>query len=191
MNRRGSSGWVVLALLTGCGSSPNATLYVLSPRGGAVEAAPPRVLEIRRPAVAGYLDRPEIVRHVVDSRVGVAAADRWGEPLDAMIGRVLAEDVEQRCPGVHAFVSDGAVTAAPDLVVELNVRRFDVDDDGSVRLVAEVALERDGEHAPPIVRGVELQGPGGSSTTEGQVRAMSDLLGRLADRIAQLLREPS
>jgi uncharacterized lipoprotein YmbA len=146
------------------------------------------VIEIRRPAVAGYLDRPEIVRRIVDYRLGVAANDRWGEPLDAMIGRVLAQDLEQRAPGSSVYTEAGSITAPADAFVEVDLRRFDVSDDGNVTLVAEVAVERAGEHAPVAVRSVSLHEAPAGGSTGALALAMSELLGKLSDQIAAILR---
>jgi uncharacterized lipoprotein YmbA len=178
----------LVALLAGCGSSPPSTFYALAPMRGAPQPGAPRVIEIRRPAVAGYLDRPEIVRRVVDYRLGVAATDRWGEPLDAMIGRVLALDLEQRAPGSSVYTEAGSITAPADAFVEVDLRRFEASDDGNVTLVAEVAVERAGERAPAVVRAVTLREapPGGS--TGALALTMSELLGQLSDQIAAMLR---
>ncbi|MGH7439860.1 MAG: PqiC family protein, partial [Polyangiaceae bacterium] len=102
---------IVLAVAAcDCGSSPRSTFYALSPQPGLSEPAGLRTVKIRRPGLAGYLDRPEIVRGIVDHRIAIADTDRWGEPLDAMVARVLAQDLEQRLPGVTVFTEDGPIT---------------------------------------------------------------------------------
>jgi len=69
------------------------------------------------------------------------------------------------------------------------VRRFDVGDSGDVTLVAEVAMEKPATHAPAGTRAVNLEQMPASAATPALVRAMSDLLGKLADQIAALLRD--
>jgi uncharacterized protein len=171
-----------------CGSSPPSTFYALSPESGAATAAQPRTLKLRRPGLAGYLDRPEIIRRIVDHRVGVVDTDRWAAPLDEMLGRVLAQDVEQRLPGSVVFTEDGAITADADLTVEVDVRRFDSDADGEVNLVAEVAVEKADNHEPLGTRAVRLRETPSNATTAGLLSALSHLLGRLADEISVLAR---
>jgi uncharacterized protein len=181
-----------LLLVTGstaCGSSAPATFYALSPESGAGQPAPFHTLRLRRPGVAGYLDRPEIVRRIVDFRLGVIDTDRWAAPLDEMLGRVLAQDLEQRLPGSSVFTEDGAITADPDATIEVDLRRLDVGDTGEVNLVAEVALERQSTHTPAATRAVTLRQTPASAATAALVATMSDLLGKLADQIAALLRE--
>jgi uncharacterized lipoprotein YmbA len=187
--------WVAAALCSavwsGCGSSPGSTFFALAPATGVPQPCRLRAIEIRRPGLAGYLDRPEIVKRVVDFRLGIAGTDRWGEPLDAMVARVLAQDVEQRLPESTVFTEEGAITADPDATVEVDVRRFDVDDTGEVVLQAEVALEVGASHAATTSRGLTLREKPHGPTTPALVGAMSDLLGRLADRIAALVSKAS
>jgi uncharacterized lipoprotein YmbA len=171
-----------------CGSSPPSTFYALSPESGAAKAAQARTLKLRRPGLAGYLDRPEIIRRIVDHRVGVVDTDRWAAPLDEMLGRVLAQDVEQRLPGSVVFTEDGAITADADLTIEVDVRRFDSDASGEVNLVAEVAVEKGDNHEPLGTRAVRLRETPNDATTAGLLSAMSHLLGRLADEISVLAR---
>jgi uncharacterized protein len=180
---------LLLAGATACGSSAPATFYALSPESGAVHPAPFHTVRLRRPGVAGYLDRPEIIRRIVDFRLGLVDTDRWASPLDEMLGRVLAQDLQQRLPGSSVFTEDGAITADADATVEVDVRRFDVGDSGEVNLVAEVALEKQGTHAAAGTRAVTLRQTPTAGSTTALVHTMSDLLGQLADQIAALLRE--
>jgi uncharacterized lipoprotein YmbA len=177
-----------LTTLTACGSSPEPTFFALAPTRGVTANASLHTVRIRRPGLAGYLDRPEIVRQVTDYRLGVASTERWGEPLDAMLGRVLAEDVEQRMPGVSVFTEDGAITQDPDATVEVDVRRFDVGSEGRATLWAEVAVERANHQGPAASRSVQLSAAPTSLATSSLVATLSDLLGQLADQIAALLR---
>jgi uncharacterized lipoprotein YmbA len=120
--------------------------------------------------------------------LGVVDTDRWAAPLDEMLGRILAQDVEQRLGGSVVFTEDGAITADAEATVEVDVRRFDVGDGGEVSLVAEVALEKGDMHVPAGTRAVNLkQAPTGAGTP-ALVSAMSELLGKLADEIAGLVR---
>ena len=197
----------LLALATGCGSSPEPIFYALSPTRGVVQVqaqaqaqaqlspppgAPqtgaPHAIRIRRPGLAGYLDRPEIVRRVVEFRLGVAANERWGEPLDMMVARVLAEDIQQRVPGASVFTAEGAITADPDATVEVDVQRFDVGETGEVNLVAQVAVERGATHTAAATQAVRLGARPKADTTAALVSTMSDLLGQMADQIAAMLR---
>ena len=175
-------------ILGGCWSSAEPVFYALAPTHGSPASSSLRTVRIQRPGLAGYLDRPEIVRRVTDYRLGVASNERWGEPLDAMLGRVLAEDVEQRVPGASVFTEDGAITQDPDATVEVDVRRFDVGSDGRAILWAEVAVARGSHQGPPASRSIQLGAAPASPATSALIATLSDLLGQLADQIAFLLR---
>jgi uncharacterized lipoprotein YmbA len=179
----GASGAAV-----GCGSSPPSSFYALSAQRGAVQPAPFHIIKLRRPGIAGYLDRPEIVKRIVDHRLGVTDTDRWAAPLDEMLGRILAQDVEQRLAGSVVFTEDGAITADADVTVEIDVRELDVDEAGQVGLVAEVAVERGADHTVSGARVVRIRHRPSAASTPAMVGAMSDALGDLADEVSGLLR---
>ncbi len=193
MNRFVLWGLAAFAI-AGCGSSPPSTFYALAPvqarvDGQASPQAGPRTIRVRRPSIPGYLDRPQIVRRVVDYRLGVASNDRWGGPLDEMMGRVLAQDIELRLPGSSAYNEDGAITSEPDATVSVNVQRFEIGADGDLLLAAEVEVEGSGDHAASATRSVRLVARTADGTAAGVVGGMSDLLGRLAGEIAGMLRD--
>ncbi len=194
MNRLTLLSYAVAAgvlVIAGCGSSPEPSYYALSPSAGQAAGQPPagvKSIQLRRPGLAGYLDRPEIVRRLVDYRLGVAANERWGEPLNVMIGRVVAQDLSQRLGGVNVFTEDGAITADADATVEIDIQKFEMDGDGTVQLVAQLAIERGTSHAATGARVIRLSvNPQGGSTS-GMVRAMSDLLGQMSDQVAAAVR---
>lgn len=172
----------------GCGSSAPSSFYALSPENGVGAPAPFHTIKLRRPGIAGYLDRPEIVKKVVDHRLGVVDTDRWAAPLDEMLGRILAQDVEQRLAGSVVFTEDGAITADADVTLEVDVRRLDVGEGGAVDLVAQVAMEKGDNHVPAGTRAVHLRVVPRAATTEALVGAMSELVGRLGDEIAAMVR---
>jgi hypothetical protein len=175
---------VMLAVLCAAScTSPEPTYYTLQPAAGATLPGGAKLIEVVRPGLAGYLDRSDIVLKQADYRLSVNSQVRWGEPLSDMIGRVLAQDLTQRLPGSSVFSGDGAIGADPTVRVEINVQRFDAEADGSVRLAADVAVERGLSHTPLATHAVTLQ-MAASPGAGGLVAAMSVLLGELADQVA-------
>ena len=82
----------LLGALPAACASPNPTLYTLAVVPGAEHVGAPHVIELRAIAVAHYLERSQIVRSSEDFRLDVLGNEWWGEPLDAMIGRVLSDE---------------------------------------------------------------------------------------------------
>jgi uncharacterized lipoprotein YmbA len=181
----GTAAWIV-----GCGSSPEPVFYALAPSAGPREAVVSRVVEVRRPALAGYLDRPDIVTRVAGYQLRLVSAERWGEPLADMIARVLAEDMAQRLPASTVFSEASSFSGDPDAMVELEVQRFDVGEDGALVLVAHVGVQPVRDHGAIAWKSFALKGRPAGGGTASLVAAMSALLGQLADGILPLLQEP-
>lgn len=116
------------------------------------------------PALAGYLDRSEIVRRVQGYRLSLTQGDSWAEPLGSMIGRTV-----------------------PDALVSLDVLRFDEGADGKLVLIADVCIQRGSDRTATAVRAVVLSVQPKSGATGDIVSAMSDLIGQLSDAVAGLV----
>ncbi len=177
-----------LALLAACGGSKEPTYFALAPRIHAAEAGAPTLIEVRRPGLAGYLDRPEIVKTVKDYRLQLETGERWAEPLGDMIGRVIASDLSSRLEGSQIFVENGAISAIPEAVVAIDVQMFDAGADGALRLVAEVVIEARSDPKLTRAKHFALQAHLESGSTAALVAGMSTLLAELADGIAAMLR---
>ncbi len=124
----------------------------------------------------------------MDHRLGVVDTDRWAAPLDEMLERVLAQDVEQRLAGTLVFTEDGPITADADVTLEIDVRRFEVEEGGSVDLAAEVAMESGNSRAASATRSIHLRATPATGSTSALVETMSQLLGKLGDEIAVMVR---
>ena len=84
-------------------SSPDPDLYTIAPVTGAdARPAAPKVIALQQIGLARYLDRTQIVRSSENYRLDVMSNDWWGEPLGAMLSRVLVEELGQRLP--HSIV---------------------------------------------------------------------------------------
>ncbi|HTI84204.1 MAG TPA: PqiC family protein [Acetobacteraceae bacterium] len=164
--------------------SPNPSLYTLAVVPGADQAGAPRVIELRAVAVAHYLERSQIVRSSENLRLDVIGNDWWGEPLDAMLGRVLSEELTQRLPGSTVYSENGAISTNAGATVAINVQRLDADASGAVVLIAQVAVSSARANVTRTVRySVAPTAPG----TPGLVNAMSAAVGQLADTVAAMV----
>ncbi len=171
-------------------ASPDVAYYTLAAVPGAPRRGGPAQVELRRPGLAGYLDRPEIVRSNSPYSLRVTSMERWGEPLGDLFARILAEDLTHRLPGRSVFPSAGSLSAAADATVAMDIQRFDADPSGQVVLLAQVAVSRGRTRATAATRvlrlAVQPSGPG----TANLVAAMSTALGQLADALAAMLQGP-
>ncbi len=176
-----------LVLLAGCNTSPTPELYTLAAVTGPPRHLAAHSVELRRIGLAGYLDRPEIVRASADYQVHVTSNQRWGESLGGMLDRVITEDLVERLPGTAVFAESGAISTAPDLILEIDVQRFDTDASGALVLLAQVAVRhadaRQAAHAETLRLNVQPASP----ATRDLVAAMSTALGKLTDAIVGIL----
>ncbi len=174
-----------LLALAGC-ASPNPVLYTLAGVPGATLTGAPHIIQVRRIGLAGYLDRPGIVRSTTDYKLSIANDDRWGEPLGGMLQRVLDQDLSQRLPGSTVYGDSGAISADPDLILEIDLQRFDADSSGAVVVAAEVSARPGDRSDHAVTRSVRFTVTPASGSTADYAAALSQGLGQLADIVAGL-----
>jgi uncharacterized protein len=176
---------VLAAVLAAC-SSPSPVLYTIAPVQGPVQSGGPKVIALQQIATAHYLERSQIVRSSENYRLDVMSNDWWGEPLSAMLSRVLTEELGQRLPQSTVIGETGAVSASPDATIELNVQRLDEDASGKVVLQAQASVSFKGRTGP-VLRSFRFVVTPPAAGIQGEVTAISTALGQLADGVASML----
>jgi uncharacterized lipoprotein YmbA len=181
--------WSVMVLglvLFGC-SSASPALYTIAPVNGVVQQqATPKVILLQQLGLERYLERSQIVRSSENYRLDVMENDWWGEPLAAMLSRILVAELGQRLPQSTVISEVGAVSAPADATITLNVQRLDEDASGNVILQAQAGISFKGRGAP-VLRGFHFSIPPSSPGTPGEVAAISVAVGRLADGLTAML----
>ena len=173
------------AVLVAC-SSPSPVLYTIAPVQGPVQPGGPKVIVLQQISTAHYLERSQIVRSSENYRLDVMSNDWWGEPLSAMLSRVLTEELGQRLPQSTVIGETGAVSASPDATIELNIQRLDEDASGNVVLQAQASVNFKGRPAP-VLRSFRFVVTPTAAGIQGEVTAISTALGQLADGLASML----
>jgi uncharacterized lipoprotein YmbA len=176
---------MLAAVLAAC-SSPSPVLYTIAPVQGPVQSGGPKVIVLQQIATAHYLERSQIVRSSENYRLDVMSNDWWGEPLSAMLSRVLTEELGQRLPQSTVIGETGAVSASPDATIELNVQRLDEDASGNVVLQAQGSVSFKGR-AGPVLRSFRFVVTPPAAGIQGEVTAISTAVGQLADGLASML----
>jgi uncharacterized protein len=179
---------IVLMILPVACSSPNPSLYTIAPVEGRPHSNGPPVVVVEQVALAHYLERSQIVRSSANYRLEVMENDWWGEPLSAMLTRVLVSELSQNLPHSTVINETGAVSATPDATVALNVQRLDENADGQLVLQAQASVSFKGQKAPHL-RDFHLIVPPPAPGTPGEVAAISTAVGQLADALAALVAE--
>ena len=185
MRRTRLAAFGLMAALAAC-SSPAPVLYTIAPVQGKVLSGAPKVIALQQLSIARYLERSQIVASSENYHLDVMENDWWGEPLGAMLSRVLVEELGQRLPQSTVISESGAVTASPDATIELNVQRLDEDASGSLILQAQASVDFRGRGAP-VLRSFRFTVPPPAPGIPGEVTAISTALGQLADGLTSML----
>ena len=190
MSVRGRTLFLSVALavsLAGCGSAP---MHFFELTAVPATAAPRHVagppIEVRPVSIPPVLDRHALVTATGGTGVAISGNDRWAAPLDGMVQRTLAADLNTLLPGHVVQPSDPAPPrdARP---LQVNIERFMPDQAGRVTLVADWALFA---HRRRVAgRREQVQVAAASARPDDATAAMSRGLGELAARIARAIPE--
>jgi len=181
---------VAVIALTACvGSRSKAPdLQLLTARPAAATAPLAATIGVGPVRIAQFLHRPQIVTHGGGVVLRVNDAQRWGEPLEQGIQRVLMQNIGV-LTGAETRNFPWRQNLTPDYAVRLEVVDLDRLDDGTALLDVSWVLE-DLKNARVLKTQQEkLQtrvGAGDSALAE----AYSDLLAQLAQRISSQLGTP-
>lgn len=186
----GVLGLAVTALwLAACGHSPSTQFYSLA----AVRASPPiahfvgNPVQLRAVHIPAVLDRLELVSALPGGRLQIDQFRQWGAPMADMIRSALSQDLTERLPqGMVVPAQAPAPPASRGIVVD--VLEFQPEADGSVVLNAAWTLLGAGPSHPPLSEQRRLQVPAVGASASNRVAAMNQLLGELADALAQSVR---
>jgi uncharacterized lipoprotein YmbA len=173
------------AMLVGC-SSVKPALYTIGTVPGAEHTAGPKVILLQQIGLQGYLERSQIVRSSENYRLDVMENDWWGEPLGAMLGRVLVSELSQRLPQSIVISEGGAVSATTDATISLNVQRLDENASGILILEAQASVGFKVRSAPAL-QSFRFSVPPSAPGIPAEVTAISVAVGQLADGLATMI----
>jgi len=177
-----------LALVTACGSSPPTRYYQLEERVSQTDNSSSSTLSVRVGPlyIARYLQQPNIVTRQDDYQVEVAEFDRWVEPLEQSIGRILTTNLSDTLSSnwVHEFGVGNDAIERFDYQVLVTITRFDVDANDTATLTAQWNLVTPQPSVTVLAKRTVLTQPVSSSSYSSQAAALSDLISELAKEIA-------
>jgi uncharacterized lipoprotein YmbA len=166
-------------LLSACADSPDSHYFTLStiPPQQAPSQDRPQV-HLAMVKLPELYDRPQLVTRSGPQSVEIDEYDRWGEPLERMTARILAQDIGLRRPRAA-----GPLPASLD---QANLQ-VAVDEFAADRSVGRAVLSGNWKvvEADGTTRGgaFSFSQPVSGTGSAGIAAAMSGLLGQLADEI--------
>jgi uncharacterized lipoprotein YmbA len=130
-------------LVVACGSSPPVDFYTLEPIRGTVSSAPEgsEILGLGPLNLPAYLQRPQLVTQSGGGAVRLDEFNRWAEPLEVALPRVVATNVDQLVGDltVIPFPWDSRLRADYRLLGRVNA--FGADADGLVVLEVQWGIQ--------------------------------------------------
>jgi uncharacterized protein len=180
--------WVASLLgLGACASTPS-HFYVLNALSAsetmpATVAAQSPVIGVGPITLPKYLDRPQIVTRVGRHQLALAEFDRWAEPLQDNVLRVLAENLAFLIPTDQVLLHAWPQSATLDYQVTVDMLHFDVWLGGESILLAHWST-LDCAELPLLSQQASLNVLVGGGDYEAMVAALSELLARLSGDIA-------
>jgi uncharacterized lipoprotein YmbA len=182
--------WILclsLALLvSACGSTPRSNYYMLSAEtGGALGSGGPS-LGIGPVTVPEYLQRREMVLNRSSNQLQLADYDRWAEPLDAGILRVISLNLARTLNTQRLQSYPWRRDYHPDYSVSVAVVQFAMQD-RNAELVAEWTVKGPAG-TTTVTRQISQLSTLAADNEPGSVAAAySELLAQLAGKIAAVI----
>jgi len=131
-----------------------------------------------------YLQRMEIQTRTEGTRLLPSPTDRWGEPLDRGVERVLTTDLARALGAERVVVHPWYATERPDVQVRIAFTRFEREAPGQVVLHARWSIRRLGSDAPAVERETNLRRPVAQTDGASTALALSQALVDLSREIA-------
>ena len=190
--------WVLLLLtsLGGCATSPAVRFFGLTPvEAPSAQADAGVIVGIGPLSVADYLNRPQIVSRSRAPELKVDEFNRWAEPLDEAIPRVVTLNVSRLTKQSAVIQLPTVSSLRPAYRVVGSVARFDVDAAGLAVLEVQWGVDDldqlvSGPHSARYARQAARPGE-----PDSEVAALNELLaefsGDIARRLLPLLESPA
>jgi uncharacterized lipoprotein YmbA len=114
-------------VLAGCGTSPPARFYTLSPSDAQekAESKASFIVAIDRVSIPDMIDRPQIVTRAGTNQITINEFARWAGPLQSEIPRVIAGNLMQMLNGASVYTYPSSASVKADYKVMLDVQQFD------------------------------------------------------------------
>jgi uncharacterized lipoprotein YmbA len=175
-----AAGAALVLALAGCGS-PDNKYFTLSTEAPAAPASmtATRTVSVDEVTIPAYLDRPQIVVRQDATQADIREFERWMEPLDSMMRRVLSADLAARLGAGRVLDRPGKDTA----LIAVTIDEFGQNGDRVV-LRGQWTVKAAGKDGPRTPHSFSREEPLGQAEMPNMVAAMSRLVGGLADEIA-------
>jgi uncharacterized lipoprotein YmbA len=137
----------------------------------------------------GYLDREEIVVRIAQNRLRLLEHDRWAEPLEENIARVVSQNIAHLVRAERIHVYPWPIDRKPVYQVEIDVLRFEPDGDHQAQLSTRWVVRNTSRKDRIRYRETRLSRPVPIGSTEASVAALSETLAELSREVAAAIQD--
>lgn len=131
-----------------------------------------------------YLERPQMVTRVGANEINLSEIHRWGAPLEDTFARVLAQNLAEVLGTLQVTPYPWYSTQELDYAIRIEVIQFDVDQEGSGRLLARWRIV-DANSDKMLRTGLaDLRDQAADSSPDAAVAALSRLVEKLSRELA-------
>lgn len=183
------------SLLSGCLSvpdSPSPRFYLLqaidnTQASQKFDIAPGMIIAIGPVKIPEYQNRPQIVTQNKDKTLNFAQFDRWGEPLDVGIARLMIEDLAPMLPaaGIEMFPYNFAIPVRYQVI--LNVLQLDSELAKEMVFVVQWSIIDLENKQMMLMKKSQFRQPIGPPNYAGLAKALSAACASLSSEIAESL----
>ncbi len=190
-----STLYLLVLLVSGCGSSPDSKFYTLNalPREasspGTVQGNASVLVKVGPVTIPDTLDQSQIVTRSGPNELDLNEFNRWGGDLQTDFQRILGENISILLPTDHVVLYQEIILSPVDFQVIVNVREFEGQLGGAVTLNADWSVIKLGKEKSVAVRKSVLHENTDSSDFPGYVAAQSRLLAKLSRQISDEIRK--
>ena len=135
-----------------------------------------------------YLDRHEIATRLSPTQVTYSGSDRWAEPLNVSVSRVLLQNLSHLLGTERIAMYPWSNAAKVDYQIEVELLNFEVTKEGEARLLARYGIFAGGSRRVLVAREASINHPTPVDPA-ASVAALSATLGELSQEIAAAIRQ--
>ena len=175
-------------ILAACGTTPASKYYLLSTEATRIPTGSSPSLGVGPIEIPEYLNRNALVYNREGNRLHIANFERWAEPLDSSIGRVVSLSLASLLNTEDVQSYPWPKGGRPDYGIQVRVLNLDANDERA-RLVAEwhIYKPRTKESVLRKISELNYPMPEGAVTANEVAPAYSQLLHQLSEAIAEVI----
>lgn len=194
---------VIFALASGgcmpVANSPEPRLYTLRAIGESdmsqrFNISSAIIIRVGPARIPEYLNRPQIVTQNKDKTLSLAQFDRWAEPLDLALARLISADLTVMLPGVNIEAYSWNLAIPVKYQVIVDIIQLESELDGDLFLTAQWSLVDAQKNKMMLMKRFEFRNPINPHSYSGLVETLSmacvSLSSEIASAVAMLATQP-